>query len=392
MNEKDVISIRSVFMLTTSFAPEPPGGAERQLEYLSAYLSRQNIHVTIITRHLPSLARYEKKDGYEIIRVPQYGPGKFKTLTFVIGAIFTMLLRRNSFDILHSHLVYSPAFAAVVAGKLIGKKTIVRFRSSGKGSDLVKSNKSWRGLIRMAVLKRWADCYVVLTDEMKDELIVSGYESERIVRMNNGVDTDYFSPAKAGEKVVQRHVESIPSDKILLLYTGRFDPSKNLPLLLRATKKALDQCSNLHLILVGDGEEKERLVSLAGQLNIQANVTFVDSTPNVREYLRKADIFVMSSSDEGISNSLLEAMSCGLACISTNVGGANELLSGGLCGILVDPNNENELSDSIVRLALDPVTIKHYGGMARQRVVDNYSIASVGDGYINLYNSIVNRR
>lgn len=389
MGDKAIKSVRNVFMLTNSFAPLSPGGSERQAEYLSAYLSGRHINVTVITRHAPSLPRFEDKDGYRIIRIPQSGPGKIKTLTFVLGAVLTIILRRNSFDILHAHLVNSPAFAAVIAGKLIGKKTIVKFRSSGIGSDLKKSQTSVSGVVRMTVLKHWADRFVVLTDEMQRELIGSGFPRNRVVHMYNGVDCEQYSPAirENGTRNLP-----VPPDKTLLMYTGRLDPSKNLPLLLMAVKKAITQCPDLHLILVGDGEEKESLIALTKQLGLQSYVTFAGLATNVRDYLQMADVFVLSSSDEGISNSLLEAMSCGLACISTNVGGAKEIFDNGNCGILVESNNVDELADSIVRLALNPDLAKQLGNSARQRILEKYSIDAIGVNYIELYNKLLNER
>jgi glycosyltransferase involved in cell wall biosynthesis len=372
-------------MLTNSFAPLSPGGAERQAEYLSSYLAGHGVAVTVVTRHVPPLPRFETKDGYNIIRIPQFGYGKIKTLTFVLGTIFTLILRRNSFDILHAHLVNSPAFAAVIAGKLIGKKAIVKFRSSGIGSDLKKSQKNLSGIVRMEVLRHLADAFIVLTNEMQDELISAGFSRHRVAHMYNGVDTEYYSSATNKNRMRDL---PIPHDKILLLYTGRMDPSKNLSLLLMAVKKAIFHCPDLHLMLVGDGEEKGSLISLTDRLGLHSSVTFVGLATDVRDYLNAADIFVMSSSDEGISNSLLEAMSCGLACISTDVGGARDILNNGLCGILVEPNNVDEFSNSIVRLALDPVLMRRFGDLARQRVLDNYSINAIGESYIGLYNNI----
>lgn len=380
-------SVRSVYMLTNSFAPLSPGGAERQAEHLSLYLSKKGIEVTVITKHAQSLKRFESKDGYNIIRIPQFGPGKMQAATFVLGAILTMLSRRKTFDILHAHLVFSPAFAAVIVGKMIGKKTIIRFRSSGIGSDIGKSEKSLLGRIRMAVLKRWADCFVVLTEEMEEELIAAGYDKRRIIRMYNGVDTDSFKP------VIDRdsHKSTIvPQGKKLLLYTGRLVSVKNLPMLLNAMHKVVIECPELHLVLVGEGEESESLMALRDHLQLQSHVTFAGPASDVREYLQAADIFVMSSIVEGISNSLLEAMSCGLPCVSTDVGAAREILDDGRCGVLVKSNDVEEMAAAIVRLATHSDEAKKYGILARQRVLENYSLNTIGASYVRLYTNILN--
>jgi glycosyltransferase involved in cell wall biosynthesis len=380
--------VRGVCMLINTFYPLPPGGAERQADLLSAYLTRQGINVTVITRHVSPLPRYESKDGYQIIRVPQFGPGKMKTFTFTIGAILTIISRRKSFDILHAHLVHAPAFAAVVAGKLIGKRVIVMFGSSGAGSHLGESKASIRPFVRMTILKRWADRFIVLAEAMQKELLLDGYAQDRIVPMINGVDTDQYAPPE--DKGKAKSILEKQSGT-LLVYTGRLVAVKNLPVLLHAFKKAVIQCGDLHLALVGDGEERDSLIALTRELGLQSHVTFVGLVSNVRDYLQAADIFVLPSLAEGNSNSLLEAMSCGVACISTQVGAAAEVMDNGACGVMVEVNNLDQLADSIINLVLEPAKRKRLGDLARQRVLDNYSINAVGQNYLSLYNQVVNR-
>jgi glycosyltransferase involved in cell wall biosynthesis len=388
MSNKDGrTSLRGVCMLINTFYPLPPGGAERQAEQLSTYLSRQNIKVTVITRHVFSLPYYEAKDGYDIVRVPQFGSGKMKTLTFTIGAIVMILAKRRSFDILHAHLVHSPAFAAVIAGKLIGKKTIVMFGSSGLGSHLSESKTSPRTFVRMAVLKRWADRFIVLADAMQNELISEGYERNRIIHMFNGVDTDHYAPQ--GDKQKARGILENQAGTVLI-FTGRLVSVKNLPCLLHALKKVILQCTDLHLVLVGDGVERDLLIDLTNKLGLQSYVTFVGLVSNVRDYLQASDIFILPSFAEGNSNSLLEAMSCGLACISTRVGAAAEVLDNGACGVLVESDNVDQLADSIIRLVLNPVEHKRLGALARQRILDNYSINAIGQNYLALYTQVFN--
>src|SRR5690606_26740991 len=148
-------------------------------------------------------------------------------------------------------------------------------------------------------------------------------------------------------------------------------------------------CPNLYLILVGDGEEKEALIHLTDELNLQDYVKFVGSKPDVLEYLQMADIFVLSSLSEGISNSLLEAMSCGLACISTDVGAAKEILDDGRCGLIVPSDDVDGFTDAIVQLASDNSEIEKFGKLARLKIVNHYSIDAVGESYINLYQKLL---
>ena len=124
------------------------------------------------------------------------------------------------------------------------------------------------------------------------------------------------------------------------------------------------------------------------ELGITSHVTIIQGGSNVQPYLNLADIFVLPSLGEGISNSLLEAMASGLACVATNVGGSAEVLAGGACGVLVSPNDVEQLADAIIRLVSNPNEMKRLGMLARQRVVDHYSLDAVGEQYIELYSRL----
>lgn len=381
--------MKGVIMLVNYFPPLPTGGAERQAERLAAYLASKNISTSIVTRRVGSLPAFEKRDGFSVYRLLQIGPGKIKTLTFTISAVISLLRLRDSYDILHAHLAFSPAIAAALAGKLLNKRVIVKFGNSDAFGDIQSSQKTWRGRLRLAILRRWTDVCVALDEEMRCEILDAGFSQDHVVRMNNGIDTARFVPTSDKHSAKQ----SLRLDgKVVVLYTGRLVPQKALHVLLRAMKAALASCSDLHLLLVGQGEERDALVSLVKELDIQSCVTFIDQVGDVRPYLSAADIFALPSLAEGISNSLLEAMSSGLACISTHVGGSGEVLGGGEYGLLVEPANVEELTAALIRLGNSWDERVRLGGRARQAILEKYDFQVVGRQYHDLYMSLLNTK
>jgi glycosyltransferase involved in cell wall biosynthesis len=171
------------------------------------------------------------------------------------------------------------------------------------------------------------------------------------------------------DKTGAKKALSLPGleNKTLILYTGRLVAQKALHLLLKALQNALTKYQDFHLLIIGHGEEKDALVALARELGIQDYVSFIDQVEDVKPFLNGADIFVLPSHAEGISNSLLEAMSCGLACIATRVGGSPEVLGNGEYGLLINPNSSEELADAIIRLREDAEERQRFGIMARKR-------------------------
>lgn len=378
--------MKGVVMLVNYFPPLPTGGAERQAERLAAYLATQNVSTGVLTRKEGDLPAYEKREGYNIYRLSQVGPGKMKTLTFTLSAMLWLLRQKNAYDILHAHLAFSPAVAAALSGKLLGKRVIVKFGNSGEFGDVQQSQKSWRGRLRLAILRRWADIIVTLDPQMEAEVISNGFNHRRVVQMDNGIDASAFKPRT--EKYAAKQALGY-SAAPLVLYIGRFSAQKALHVLLKAFKQAITTCPDLYLLLLGHGNERSSLTNLSQELGIDGQVNFCNPVNDVRPFLDAADIFVLPSQSEGISNSLLEAMSTGLACIATSVGGNPVMLQNGNCGMLVPPNSVDELAAALSILGASSDQRAQLGIKARQRILDRYDFKVVGQKYYDLYQNIL---
>ena len=167
---------------------------------------------------------------------------------------------------------------------------------------------------------------------------------------------------------------------------------KGVRVLLNAFQHVIKGFPKTHLLLVGNGEDRIGLEELSVGLKIEKDVTFAGDVNDVKPYLRASDIFVLPSFGEGISNSLLEAMSTGLACVATKVGGSADLLSNGQNGVLVSPNNVDELTDALITLVKDKEQRENFGNVARQFVLLKYDFTSVGARYLSLYNELASGR
>ena len=378
--------MKGVMMLVNYFPPLPSGGAERQAERLAGYLAAQGVRVGVLTRRVGELSKQEERNGFFIFRLPAAGPGKVRTFVFTMALIFTLLRLRHEYDILHAHLAFSPAFAAAIAGYLLGKRVIVKFGNSNAFGDVQRSERTLRGRLRMAILRRWADVIITLDTQMEMETISAGFDPDRVLRMDNGINSQDFLPCN--DKPVARQALSLDG-KIIALYTGRLTSQKALPVLFRAMQHAIGNCPDLYLILVGSGEEKTTLLELAKNLNIDGHISFVESVNDVRPYLNAADIFVLPSLAEGISNSLLEAMSCELACITTAVGGSLDVLANGEYGLLIPPNDVDALAAALVFLGNDPEERVRLGTKARQHILNRYDFQIVGSQYFALYQQLI---
>jgi glycosyltransferase involved in cell wall biosynthesis len=221
---------------------------------------------------------------------------------------------------------------------------------------------------------------------MEEELLREEFPKNRILRITNGVNTDLFSPSDDKEAL---KIAMNMKGRAVLLFVGRLVPIKAIPVLLNAFGKTVKAATNAHLIILGDGDEREKLESLTRQLGIQPCVTFAGDVENVVPYLRAADIFVLPSLGEGLSNSLLEAMSSGLACVATKITGSMDALANGDCGLLVEPGNADQLANALIYLLSNKQEISRLGRLARQRILNTYDFSIVGERYFELYKQLV---
>lgn len=374
-----------VVMLVNEFPPLPVGGAERQAERLSGWLAARGWKVSVLTRGAANLPSRETRDGFEILRVRPRGPGKLKSLTFVLGALWTLFRRRKDYKILHAHLSFGPAFAAVIAARFLGKRVIVKLGNSGEFGDILVSQKTFRGRLRLWALRRWADAVITLDDAMQAEALAAGFDSRRLRRMNNGIEFASFASTRAKDEAKS----SLGlGGKVVVMFMGRLSEQKSLPTLLNAFSSARKNFPALHLLLLGDGPSRPDLEFQAEKFGMTANVTFAGSQRDVRPYLEAADIFALPSVSEGISNALLEAMSAGLACVATPVGGNAEALDNGACGVLLPPRDESAWAAALAELGTDSQRRERLGAAARQRVRERYDFSVVGSQYESLYREL----
>ena len=208
-------------------------------------------------------------------------------------------------------------------------------------------------------------------------------QPSRIRQAYNGVDTERFRPATPLES----------GDGAIRIGTvGRLDPVKNHAALLRAVRVLLDRRPDLdavlRLIIVGDGPQRVVLESLAGELGLLRQVEFTGMRDDTASILRSFDVFVLPSVNEGISNTILEAMASGLPVIAARVGGNPELVLHGETGLLYEPVADDGLVAALQRYLDEPGLRRAHGTAGRRRAEDSFSLDAMVQRYIDIYDEL----
>lgn len=225
-----------------------------------------------------------------------------------------------------------------------------------------------------------------LADRMAAE---TGFPRERIQTIRNGVDHARFAAASAqrGREIIIG-AASAPIVSII----GRLVPVKGHEVYLRSLANLRERGVAFQGVIIGDGVRRQELEQLARDLGLSAAVRFVGHHENVADLLAASDVFVLSSHSEGLSNTILEAMAAGLPVVATHVGGADELVTPGVNGLLVPKNNPDALAAAIADVLADPTRRRQMGVESRRIVETRFTMARMVEEYRDMYLSVAQRR
>ncbi|SDT97032.1 glycosyltransferase [Desulfobacula phenolica] len=204
----------------------------------------------------------------------------------------------------------------------------------------------------------------------------------KICTIINGVDTNKFLPPP--DKAAAKIKIGVDPSPMVIGSVGRMDKVKNYEMLLTASSMIDSASSPFCMVFVGDGPERKCLEQCARDKHLK-NVVFAGQQENVVDYLQAFDLFVLPSVAEGISNTILEAMACGLHVIATDVGGNTELIEDKKNGTLVHLNDVEALADRIGWSLANPEASRRIGEFALKLCIQRFSLERMVLEYENLY-------
>jgi glycosyltransferase involved in cell wall biosynthesis len=199
-----------------------------------------------------------------------------------------------------------------------------------------------------------------------------------ITQIYNGVDTETYRPSR-GRSAIRAEL-GIGDDVQLIGVVGRLDPIKDHLTLFRAFELVSKSFPKAQLLIIGDGPERKHLESVAVQ-----NIVFLGNRSDVPAILRGLNIFVLPSLNEGISNTILEAMATALPVVTTRVGGNVELVQEGYTGMLVEPGDHQALASALACYLSDSNLCTRHGQAGRRRVLRFFSIQQMVQAYEAVY-------
>ena len=379
----------NVLMVTGAYLPEI-NGAVRQCSLLINTLGKSVKYSILTGTSNKSNNGYDFVDGVSVIRVFMPKLRKFKPFIGAVQFYFHLIRILREVDLVHIHGFSKRNAIAILISRVLQKKVVLKMTSYGHDDPIsIKSGTSvlWK-------IFKLCHAYIGISPAFLESYQKAGLLEHKYSFIPNGVDLDRYSSVSPNERQALKEKYGFATHDRLIIFVGHFSPEKRPMLIYKAWNRLCDQNINAKLIFIGrtrnNFEVDDGIIEAIKQDAIQRGtiqlIHFVESTPNVDEYLKIADVFVHPSIREGMPNALLEAMACALPCVVSDLPGVTDwLVDDGKTGILFRSNDPDTLARKIAPYLVENDFHQIIGLAARQFMVDNFSCASTSQRVLELY-------
>ena len=364
-----------VLMVSPQFRPIV-GGYERAAERLAEGLVASGHSVEVVAeRRQLSWPRYEISRGVIIRRIPSLFYRGIHTLTSTISLMIFLLVQGRRFDLFHVHQYGRAAAVTSAVGLILGRPVFLKLTNTGRhGLDATLPNGPIGSILRW--LHGRVSCCVVTSQRALQEARDFGFSAERICLVPNPLETDLFQPAPEALRSQLRQELGMDT-RFTAVCAARLNSEKNHAMLIRAWSLFADGNEDVQLIILGDGPLRDEVRQLASSSAGSASIRMLGPVSDPLRWYQAADVYVLSSDVEGLSNSLLEALSAGLAVISTRVSGSEDIFGVADVGEILAVGDHEAMARALLVLQADPQRRARCGLAARQYAVDHHSLVTI---------------
>ncbi|MEN6586970.1 MAG: TIGR03088 family PEP-CTERM/XrtA system glycosyltransferase [Sulfuricella sp.] len=297
------------------------------------------------------------------------------------------LLRTLSPDIVHTRNL------SAIEGQFVAMAAGVRARIHGEHGrdvfDLHGKNRKYNLLRKMA--RPVVGHYIAVSRDLEQWLIDTvGVPPQRVSQIYNGVDSTRFHPREGARNIGPAGFADETS--FVIGSVGRMAEVKDYPNLVRAFIRLLElepsARQRARLVIIGEGVSRETCLNLLREAGAERLAWLPGERSDVAELMRNMDLFVLPSLGEGISNTILEAMACGLPIVATQVGGNPELVEDARTGALVPVSDTEVMAQTLLKFFGNENMVESQGQASRARIETQFSMQAMARGYLSVYDSV----
>jgi len=371
---------RKVFFLVDSLEI---GGSESQAVELALRLPRARYAVTVgcLRMQGPLLTRLQGS-GISVMEFhPQGGIDSLRGGWQLLR--LARFLRRRSFDVVHTHDLWSNLLGVPAA--FLARVPII----ISSQRDL--SHLPWYHSRRRVWLRRiqgLSSMVLANASSIREQLIREGHLRPGKIRVvYNGVDLEKFDRTPRASPL-----KNAGAGKRIVLVANMTSDVKGHSVLIKAAATIVRDFADARFVLVGDGTLRKQFETQVSNLGLERHFIFLGQREDVPEILAACDLAVLPSQAEGLPNAILEYLAAGLAMVATNVGGNTEIVEDGVTGLLVPPDNAELLAAAVLRLLRAPDLACRLGDRGREYVRRTFGFDKLVEQIEGVYSELLERR
>ena len=365
------------------------GGSGLVASEIGLEMAARGHRVHVIARELPvRLSNTGSTVGFHEVRESQY-PALAGSSAYPIALASRMIevATRENLDVLHVHYAVPHATAAWMACEVMGERA-PRIVTTLHGTDitLVGSDPNHLPITRYSIER--SDAVTTPSQFLKRATAsVLGVTSDQAIEViSNFVDTDRFAPSR-DRGALREIFHALGDDEPVLVHVSNLRAVKRIDVVVDVFA-AVNASLPSRLLVIGDGPERHSAERRVKELGLTDRVAFVGAHERFEPLLAASDVFVLPSEQESFGLAALEAMSCGVPVVATDVGGLPELIEHGQTGFLTSPGDVATMAAHVLELAKKPAQRTAFATRARERVLQRYRRGPAIDSYEALYRRV----
>jgi len=296
----------------------------------------------------------------------------------VIGKL-VHIIKNNDIDIIHTH-GYKSDILGVIAARRAGIQCITTPHGFENAKDLKLRLFIWLGCKAM----NYSDKVVPLSPQLMEDSRRAGVREDNLVYIQNGVDLSEVDAQREKPNEIKQS-----SDKKRIGFIGQMISRKNIRDILDIFESISMKHQNLELIFVGDGDQRKELEAYSSNLSSRGDISFLGFRDDRLELLQSFDLFVMTSTLEGIPRCLMEACAMGIPVAAYDIAGIDQLITHEETGLLAPLHDKETLESYWEKLLFDTDYADTIANHAREYVQAHYSASRMADEYLDLYRQLI---
>jgi L-malate glycosyltransferase len=389
--------MKNICVLTQIYPDFSDSARGRIMKPLYKEIARKGYGVNIVTPRV--YEKSKRKESFGPIRVNRFSyfsGGRLldscdkipvlRMIFYFISGLWTttrVVLSRRC-ELIHVHFVIPTGIIAVLAGVLTRRKVIVTVYGTEINWFMWNPSRTIGTLIKLVLNK--ADVITAISEYAKTaagRYISAG--KDVVVTGVGGID--YLKIGEVPGRSSARIELGLKEEEYIILFIGGLTRRKRVTDLLDAFARIRGDIQNPRLIIIGKGEERDRLGKMAEERHLTDSVTFIDRVPVVMPYYAAADMFVLPSEEEGLGVVTMEAMAYGCPVLATRTSGSLNLIREDVDGFLCEVGDPEGLARKIKFLYDNPAMTKTAAGLAREKARMEFSLESQVDKFVRVYES-----